>query len=240
MLVLFGGHDGGPRDDTWELSASVSGEYVAGGGPGPSNPPRVRVFEEGGGETATDFLAYAASEWGANVCAGDLTLGGLHEILTGPGPGALYGPHVRAFTAGGSPLARVSFYAYGTLRYGAKVGGARLDGDAYHEILTTPGPGEVFGPHVRGFDFDNAQVQAIPNVSFFAYGTLKYGANGADGDVDRDGYGEILAGPGPGAVFGSHLRGFDYDGASISSMAPKAAESCSLPLVGVAPSTASR
>ncbi len=43
--------------------------------------------------------------------------------------------------------------------------------------MAGPGPGAVFGPHVRAFNYDGQALAAIAKVSFFAYATLKYGAN---------------------------------------------------------------
>ena len=137
---------------------------------------------------------------------------------TGPGPSGSYGPHVRAFERDATAIGKVSFYAYGTLRYGVKPRAADLDGDGIAEILTTPGQGPVFGPHVRAFNFDGGPLAAMGKVSFFAFGTLKYGANGTGGQVDADGYDEILAAPGPGTMFQAQVRGFDYDNASLRSI----------------------
>jgi len=113
-------------------------------------------------------------------------------------------------------MPKVSFYAYGTLRYGVNVSGGGMDADAFGEILTGAGPGEVFGPHVRGFDYDGAAIAPIAGINFFAYKTLKYGVNTASGDLDHDGYTEILTGRGAGAIFGPHVRGFNYDGGPLS------------------------
>src|SRR4029079_5255896 len=79
-------------------------------------------------------------------------------------------------------------------------------------------PGGVFGPHVRGFNFDNAVMQAMPKLSFFAFSTLKYGARAVGGEVDGDGFDEIVATPGPSSAFGANVRAFDYDGAAISAI----------------------
>ena len=192
-------------------------DFLAGPGFGPSNPNEVRVYTAGG-VLAVDLFAYAAGGYGTNVAAGDVD-GAAPEILTGPGPGAVFGPQVRAFRPDTTPLGKVNFYAYGTLRYGVAASGALLDGDGFQEIVTGAGPGAVFGPHVRGFDYDGTTVAALSRVSFFAYGTLKYGVNAVGGDVDGDGFTEIATGPGPGVVFGPQVRGFDYDGASVAAIA---------------------
>jgi hypothetical protein len=38
----------------------------------------------------------------------------------------------------------------------------------------------------------------------------------ASGDVDGDGFFEIVATPGPSPLFGAHVRGFNHDGVSIT------------------------
>jgi len=49
-----------------------------------------------------------------------------------------------------------------------------------------------------------------------AVGTTQYGAFVASGDVERDGFDEILAGPGPGPASAAWLRGYDYDGVKVT------------------------
>jgi fibronectin-binding autotransporter adhesin len=145
----------------------------------------------------------------------------MNEIVTGAGPGAVFGPHVRGWNVDGGPAEPIpgtSYFAYGTLKWGVNVACGDLDGDGYDEIVTGAGPGAVFGPHVRGWNVDNAAAQPIQSVSFFAYGTLRYGVNVACGDIDGDGRDEILTGPGPSSRFGAHVRGWRYDGASVSPM----------------------
>ncbi|MFN7973578.1 MAG: hypothetical protein U0166_14715 [Acidobacteriota bacterium] len=195
-----------------------TGDFVLGQGLGQPNPNRVRVYTGAGAATAVDFLAYSAGQWGANVATGNVDSDANAEIITGPGPGAVFGPQVRGFKASASPMGKINFYAYGTLRYGVNVGAGEVDGDAFAEIQTGPGPGPVFGPHVRGWNFDGSALTAIQKISYFAYGTLKYGVNVSSGNVDTDGFAEILTGPGPGIVFGPQVRGWNYDGAAIASI----------------------
>lgn len=57
------------------------------------------------------------------------------------------------------------------------------EGDAVEEIVATPGPGQVFGPHVRGFNYDGGPLTVLPKVNFFAFSTTKFGVNAAGGQV---------------------------------------------------------
>ena len=190
-------------------------EYLAALGPGSSNPNRVRAFLADGSLVA-DLFAYGAASWGANVSRGDVLGQGTSQILTGPGPGPGFGSQVRAFDATGTPLPSINFYAYGTQRYGVNVSAANLDGDYPDEILTGPGPGAVFGPHVRGFD-RTGTISAIKNLSFFAYATLSYGVNVSG--FARPTADPIFTGPGPGPSFGPDVRGFTYGAGGVAPLA---------------------
>ncbi len=95
-----------------------------------------------------------------------------------------------------------------------------MDGDGYDEIVTGAGPGGVDGPHVRGWNCDGGGAVAISGVSFLAYGTNKYGVNVACGDIDGDGIDEMVTGAGPGAVFGPHVRGWNWDGTGTAQAIP--------------------
>jgi len=194
---------------------------AAGPGPGPANPPLVRLFPlHGNADPVLEFPAYGASGYGVNVCCGDVTGDGRPELLTGAGPGAIYGPHVRGFDAAGVPVPGLSFLAYGTHRFGVNVAAGDIDADGHDELITGAGPGAVFGPHVRAWNHDGSgAVSAIPAVSFFSYGTPKWGVNVACGDIDGDGFEEIVTGAGPGSVYGPHVRGWNHDGAGVAPIA---------------------
>ncbi len=133
----------------------------------------------------------------------------------------MFGPHVRAWNYDGGTLtsiAGVSYFAYGTLKYGVNVACGDIDGDGMEEIITGAGPGSVFGPHVRGWNYDGGTLTPISGVSYFAYGTNQFGVNVACGDLDGNGDDEIITGPGPGVVFGSHVRGWDVSGGTASAL----------------------
>jgi len=193
---------------------------VSGPGPGVANPPLVRLFQpEPDAAPDSEFSAYGAQQYGVNVTCGNMDGDGMADILTGPGPGAIYGPHVRGFRGDGTQLAGLNFLAYGTKKYGVNVAGGDLDNDGMDEIITGAGPGAVFGPHVRAFDYDGTSpVVPVPGVSYFSYGTPKWGVNVTAGDIDGDGYAEIVTGAGPGAVYGPHVRGWNVDGETVAAI----------------------
>ena len=206
---------------------------LVGRGLGQPNPNQVRLFLQDGTSAGVDFLAYGAGQWGVNVDSGRVDGGASPAILTAPGPGSVFGPQVRGFQRDGTSIGKINFYAYGTLRYGANVSSGDIDDDGFDEIATGPGPGAVFGPHVRAFDFDGGSLAALAKINFFAYGTLRFGVNAIGGGIDSDPYAELVTGPGPGAIFGPQVRAFDYDGSAVAAIAKVNFNAFATPQFGV-------
>jgi len=221
QFPAYGPEHYGVNVTTGDVDGDALDEILTGAGPGDIYGPHVRGFDiSGSAISGLSFLAYGTNKFGVNVAAGDIDGDGYAELVTGAGPGAVFGPHVRGWDFDGgpevSPVAGVSYFAYGTPKWGVNVACGDIDGDGNDEIVTGAGPGAVYGPHVRGWNVDGGPAAAISAVSFLAYGTNKFGVNVTCGDVDGDGIDEIVTGAGPGVVFSSHVRGWNYDGAALT------------------------
>ncbi len=201
-------------------------EIITGAGPGAVFGPHVRAFEYLNDAInplpGVNFFAYGTPRWGVNVAAGDLDGDGAAEIVTGAGPGAVFGAHIQGWNVDGgaaTAISAVNFFAYGTPRYGVNIGCGDLDGDGMDEIVTAPGPSSSFASHVRGWNYDGSAVTPMAGLSFFAWppAQLRYGAKISSGtDLDGDGRDEIVVGAGPDPSTGTPVRVYQYGDSAVN------------------------
>ncbi|MFM8273759.1 MAG: FG-GAP repeat domain-containing protein, partial [Gemmata sp.] len=134
---------------------------------------------------------------------GDMNADGTADIAVGTDLGNL--PHVKVLNGRGQgELA--SFYAYAPgFLGGVRVGMGDLNGDGYADLVTGAGYGA--GPHVAMFDGKSIAQGRGPRKAagdFYVFApSMTSGLNIAVGDVDGDGYADIVAAPGTGAA---HLK----------------------------------
>ncbi len=158
----------------------------AGGG------PEVKVFDGTTNALIFDFFAYSATfAGGVRVAQGDVEGLGIPDIVTGPGPGG--GPQINVYNGGTGQLVR-SFFAFNpSFTGGVYVAVGDVNGDGFGDIIVGADAGG--GPEVKVFSGRDGSVL----MDFFAYNiNFTGGVRVAAGDVNGDGFSDIITGAGPG------------------------------------------
>jgi hypothetical protein len=172
--------------------------------------PDVRVFDAYTGQLVREFMAYDPRfTGGVRVAEADITGDGVPDIITGPGPGG--GPDVRVWDGATGNLVR-EFMAYmPSFTGGIFVAAGDINHDGVPDIVTGADAGG--GPHVRAFSGADGSVL----MSFFAYGAgFRGGVRVAVGDVNADGFADVITGAGAGG--GPHVEVFSgKDGSLLQS-----------------------
>jgi hypothetical protein len=162
--------------------------------------PEVRVIDVETSEIVRSYTPYGSGfTGGITVAQGDVNGDGFADVITGAGFGGA--SHVKVFD-GLTGREVMSFFAYDpTFRNGVYVSSADVNDDGRADIFTGAGPGG--GPHVKVFDAANVATLK----SFFAYSPdYAGGVLVAGGDVDGDGFGDIVTGTGSGGA--GHVQVF--------------------------------
>ncbi len=191
-------------------SADFNGDGVAdvAAGTGPGIATSVRIFD---GKTGTELFALAPFEatftGGVYLAVGDVTGDGAPDLAITPDEGG--GPRVDVY--GGAGFAKVaSFFGIddANFRGGARAALGDLNDDGRDDLVVVAGFGG--GPRVAGFDGRTVTSNAPSRLfgDFFAFEqTLRNGVFVAVGDLDGDGFAELVAGGGPGG--GPRVTAFD-------------------------------
>ena len=169
-------------------------EIIAGAGPSPINPARVKVFKidtSSGIEhwriasTLSDFIVNFG-DWhtylfGVNVAAGDVDGDGMAEIIVGAGPGLLQKAVVAVYKGDGTFTgSRFEAYPANDYRFGVNVAARDLDGDGVAEIITGPGPSPFSDSWVRVFSGDGT---LLSNGHLAFPKSMKFGVKVSTGNM---------------------------------------------------------
>jgi len=175
---------------------AFEGAFAAGQDSGGS---QVAVYDALSANEHTRFSPYGSFAGGARVAIGDVTGDGVPDLITGAGPGG--SPHVKVFDGVSLNLV-YSFFAFDPrFMGGVTVAAGDVNHDGHADIIAGAGAGG--GPEVRVF---SGATSALIR-DFFAYGTgFTGGVTVAAGDLNSDGFADIITGAGPGG--GPHVREF--------------------------------
>jgi hypothetical protein len=198
FVPFAAGFLGGVRVARGDVTGDGVADVIVGSGPGA--PGVVQVWDG-----ATHGLVFSVNPFdtfngGVYVAAGDMTGDGAAEVVIVPGNGG--GPRVQIHAGKTFGLQVPDFYglSYTSFRGGLRFAVGDVNRDGMADLVLSPGVGG--GPVVSVFDGSSFAAGRIPApfvADFFVFDPdLRTGLYLAVGDVDADGYGDIIAGAGEG------------------------------------------
>jgi len=186
------------------VAADVNGDKIADivVGTGPNGGSRIRVID---GKTFQDLTAsFSAFEGsytgGVFLAAGDFNGDGRDEVIVTPDQGG--GARVKVLSLNGNAMTTVAdFYGINdpAFRGGARAAVGDINGDGTPDLVVAAGFGG--GPRVSIIDGKSVLTGNRTNIGgdFFAFEQgLRNGVYITVGDVNGDGYGDLVFGAGPG------------------------------------------
>jgi hypothetical protein len=196
-LFAFGpDHTSGARVATGDVNGDGVPDRIIGTGPG--TQARVRILD--GATSAPLFDAFPFEDFtgGVFVASGDVNGDLRADFVVTPDRGG--GPRVTVFD-GASMKVLANFFGIDdpNFRGGARAALGDINNDQVDDLVVSAGFGG--GPRVAAFDGRSVRVNVPVKLfnDFFAFeSTLRNGTFAAVGDVDGDGFGDLIFGAGPG------------------------------------------
>ncbi|HVL13493.1 MAG TPA: VCBS repeat-containing protein, partial [Gemmata sp.] len=188
----FAGFGGAVRTAVADFNGDGVADYAFATGAGTA--AKVRVVN---GSTGADLLAatqvLGGFGGGVYVAAGDVNRDGRAELAVSADAGGL--PAVEVYRVASGQLSLVStFLAFSpNSRRGARVAMGDVDRDGADDLVVGAGAGQL--PRVLVFDGDSlaAGRSSFLSPAFLAFGrNMTAGVNVSVGDVNGDGYGELI------------------------------------------------
>lgn len=201
----FPGNPGGVRAVTADITGDGVPDTIV--VPGPGTGARLLAYNGNNGAIVQDIQPFESTFTGGMfVASGDFNGDGVADLVVSADVGG--GPRVKVIDgATGATLADFMGIDDASFRGGARVAIGDINGDGIADLVVAAGFGG--GPRVAVFDGASVVAGNPTKLSpdFFAFeSTLRNGVFVAVGDIDGDGFGDIITGAGPGG--GPRVLGF--------------------------------
>ena len=191
-VPAVGGFTGGVRVASADFNRDGVLDVVVGTGPGA--PTQVRVLDGKSGAELFSTRPFEPSfTGGVYVAAGDVTGDGVADFVVTPDEGG--GPRVLVFS--GADFANVADFMGiddPNFRGGARPAIGDLDGDGFADLVIGAG----FGGGTVAGTFGQSRPTRMMGDFYIFEETLRNGAFVAIGDVNGDGFADLIGGGGPG------------------------------------------
>jgi hypothetical protein len=199
-ITPFGAdYAGGARVARGDVTGDGTPDVIVGSGGG--IPARVRIWDGATRQLIFDVLPFETFTGAAEVAAADFDRDGRADVVVAPGEGG--GPRVQVWS--GASLGKLvpDFFGlpYPDFRGGLRVAAGDINRDGVADLVVAPGTGG--GPRLtiyNGATLAGGRPRTLVNDFFVFDESVRTGVYLAVGDVDGDGFADVVAGAGYGGA----------------------------------------
>jgi len=207
------------------VQANTTSTNIVALGSGVGGHNQVRIYDANSGVFVAGFTAFDPNfEGGVTVATGDVNGDGVPDVIAAAGPGG--GPRVEIIDGtklgvlqGINQIANPTSYIANFFAYdwmftgGVTVAAGDVNGDGKADVIVGTGAGGgpnvkvISGAKINQVGPDGLPADAAVIASFFAYdANFRGGVNVAAGDVNGDGFFDVITAAGAGG--GAHIKAF--------------------------------